>query len=96
LISLRSQIAPRKPDPRPRFQVSRFFHRWTALDQGRRNGAVERDLSRRPGDHAFVHDFAGQDSDADAARRTELVLAWPRLVVSESENVGSHSRNKPT
>ena len=53
----------RNPDPRPRFQVSRFFHRWTALDQGRRSGEVERDLSRWPGDHAFVRDFAGQDSD---------------------------------
>ena len=57
------KLTPRKPDPRPRFQVSRFFHRWTALDQGRRSGEVERDLSRRSGDHAFVRDFAGQDSD---------------------------------
>jgi hypothetical protein len=57
------KLNPRKSDPRSRFQVSRSFHRWTALDQERRSGEVERDLSRRPGDHAFVRDFAGQDSD---------------------------------
>jgi hypothetical protein len=57
------KLNPRKPDPRPRFQASRFFHHWTAFDQGRRSGKIESDLSRGPGDHAFVRDFAGQDSD---------------------------------
>jgi hypothetical protein len=57
------KLDPRKPDPRPRFQVSGFFPLGTAFDQGRRSGEVESDLSRRPGDHALVRDFAGQDSD---------------------------------